>query len=64
MKSRFLLRFLVLLLATTALARADVKLHGLFTDQMILQRDAPVAVWGWALATGLRAVNESQHRRI
>src|SRR5438552_13733467 len=42
------LRFLVLLLATTAFGRAEVKLHGLFTDQMVLQRDAAVAVWGWA----------------
>src|SRR5438093_2044137 len=29
-------------------ARADVKLHGLFSDNMVLQRDAPVPIWGWA----------------
>jgi sialate O-acetylesterase len=28
--------------------RADVKLHGLFSDNMVLQRDAAVPVWGWA----------------
>ena len=27
---------------------ADVKLHGLFSDNMVLQRDAAVPVWGWA----------------
>ncbi|MCI0748293.1 MAG: sialate O-acetylesterase [Verrucomicrobia subdivision 3 bacterium] len=29
-------------------ALADVKLHGLFTDNMVLQRGAVVPVWGWA----------------
>lgn len=29
-------------------AQADVKLHNLFTDHMVLQRDIAVPVWGWA----------------
>ena len=29
-------------------ARADVLLHGLFNDHMVLQQGIPVAVWGWA----------------
>lgn len=29
-------------------ARADVRLHGLFTDHMVLQQGTPVAIWGWA----------------
>lgn len=29
-------------------ARADVKLHALFTDHMVLQRGQQVPVWGWA----------------
>lgn len=29
-------------------ARAEVKLHGLFSDNMVLQRDAAVPIWGWA----------------
>jgi sialate O-acetylesterase len=33
-------------LATTTLA--DVKLPAVFTDHMVLQRDQPVPVWGWA----------------
>ncbi len=38
--------FLVLALALPALA--TVQLHGLFTDNMVLQRNAPVPVWGTA----------------
>jgi sialate O-acetylesterase len=36
------------LFALAAPARADVKLHPLFTDQMVLQRDAECPVWGTA----------------
>jgi sialate O-acetylesterase len=35
-------------LCPTLVTRADVKLHGLFSDYMVLQRDAAVPVWGWA----------------
>src|SRR5712692_9303047 len=38
---------LVLMLAAGA-ARADVKLHSLFSDNMVLQRGAAVPIWGWA----------------
>jgi len=30
------------------LALCDVRLSGLFSDNMVLQRDVPAAVWGWA----------------
>ncbi|MCF7669698.1 MAG: sialate O-acetylesterase [Verrucomicrobia bacterium] len=33
---------------TAASVRGDVKLHGLFSDNMVLQRGMPVPVWGWA----------------
>jgi sialate O-acetylesterase len=36
-----------LLIFATA-SRADVKLHGLFSDDMILQQGAAVPIWGWA----------------
>jgi sialate O-acetylesterase len=42
---------LVLLVATMAAATpamADVRLPKIFTDNMLLQRDMPVRVWGWA----------------
>ena len=46
----FLLRTIsiVSLFASISVARADVKLHGLFSDHMVLQRDASVPIWGWA----------------
>ena len=31
-----------------AVAAADVKLPGVFGDHMVLQREMPVPVWGWA----------------
>jgi sialate O-acetylesterase len=38
--------FLLLLLAIAA--RADVKLPQIFSDHMVLQRNKPIHVWGWA----------------
>jgi sialate O-acetylesterase len=48
MKILFLPRLLALGLAFagTASVQADVKLHGLFTDGTVLQRDREVPVWG------------------
>ncbi len=40
---------ILLLVGLAALpARADVRLPGFFTDHMVLQRDMPVPIWGWA----------------
>jgi sialate O-acetylesterase len=39
---------LSIFLAGSAPARADVKLPGLFSDHMVMQRNMPVPVWGWA----------------
>lgn len=36
------------LLAAAPAARADVRLPGVFGDHMVLQREQPVRVWGWA----------------
>jgi sialate O-acetylesterase len=38
----------VALLAAAGAARAEVRLPAVFGDNMVLQRDAPIAVWGWA----------------
>ena len=38
----------VLISITAASARADVRLPAIFSDHMVLQRDALVPVWGWA----------------
>jgi sialate O-acetylesterase len=48
MNSRVFSRVLVLFAAFALAANADVKLHGLFSDNMVLQRNAAVPVWGWA----------------
>lgn len=36
------------LVVVPILARADVKLPLIFSDHMVLQRDIPIPVWGWA----------------
>lgn len=48
MNSRLFGRVLVLCAAFAFAANGDVKLHGLFSDNMVLQRNAAVPVWGWA----------------
>lgn len=45
MPGKFLLLFFVL---TPALLRAEVRLPQFFSDHMVLQRDAPIHLWGWA----------------
>ncbi len=47
MPSRPLLLFISALLITLG-ARASVKVPLIFSDHMVLQRDVPVPVWGWA----------------
>jgi len=39
---------IALLAALPAIAPAAVKLPAFFSDHMVLQRDKPVALWGWA----------------
>ena len=43
-----MIRCLALLLTLALAAQAEVKLHNLFTDDMVLQRNASVSIWGWA----------------
>ena len=46
-----LLALLAVLLAPLgALSAAELKLAAVFADHMVLQRDMPVPVWGWASA--------------
>src|SRR3954452_4217907 len=40
--------FILAVTLFTAAARADVKLPAVFSDNMVLQREKPIAVWGWA----------------
>ncbi len=41
-------RILALVALAASVARADVRMPGLFTDHMVFQRDREVPVWGWA----------------
>ncbi len=45
---RVLHLFGLLMVASLPSTRADVRLPHLFTDHMVLQRDRPIRVWGWA----------------
>ncbi len=36
------------LVSSVSLLQADVKLPAVFSDHMVLQREKPIAVWGWA----------------
>jgi sialate O-acetylesterase len=40
--------FICLLLFFPVWSKANVRLSGMFTDDMVLQRDVKVLVWGWA----------------
>ncbi|NBV38988.1 MAG: hypothetical protein EBS00_05425 [Verrucomicrobia bacterium] len=44
------LALLVATLCGSALTAADLSISYVFTDHMVLQREKPVAVWGWANA--------------
>ena len=60
--SRRFLAILTGVLATLA-AQAEVKLHALFSDHMVLQRDMAVPVWGWA-DDGEEVTVEFRGRRV
>ncbi|MBT8044463.1 MAG: sialate O-acetylesterase [Verrucomicrobiae bacterium] len=40
--------FLLLITCSAAVHAAPLKLHNIFTDHMVIQRDKPIKVWGWA----------------
>src|SRR5829696_6385593 len=48
MKPKVLFRALVIVALGVLSARAEVRLHNLFTDHMVLQQGTTVPVWGWA----------------
>ena len=52
MKHPLALLTALVLAPLTVLHAADLKLASVFTDHMVLQRDKPVPVWGWAKAGG------------
>ena len=39
---------LILVLSNAPNVLAEVRLAGIFADHMVLQRDRPIQIWGWA----------------
>ena len=58
---RITICFALILAAVSA--RAEVKLHGLFSDHMVLQRDIAAPIWGWA-DDGERITVEFRGRKV
>jgi sialate O-acetylesterase len=54
-----LLRTILLLLLVALSVRAEVRLHNLFTDHMVLQQGTETPIWGWA-ADGEKVTVEFQ----
>jgi sialate O-acetylesterase len=48
MTPNVLFRALFILVFSTVATRAEVRLHNLFSDHMVLQQNTSVPVWGWA----------------
>ena len=48
LKSNLKWSLLAAIAMSSVVTRAEVKLPAIFSDNMVLQRDKPVAVWGWA----------------
>src|SRR4051812_20150579 len=48
MKPNAIFRAILILALGVFTARAEVRLHHLFTDHMVLQQGTSVPVWGWA----------------
>ena len=40
--------FLSFLICLTQLVAQDLKVHGIFRSHMVIQRDKPIKIWGWA----------------
>jgi sialate O-acetylesterase len=53
----------LLLFVSAVAGRAEVKLHNLFTDHMVLQRGASVPIWGWA-GEGERVTVEFRGKKV
>jgi len=48
MKKRVVLAAVAMLAALSSSVQADVRLPNVFSEHMVLQRQAPIPVWGWA----------------
>ncbi len=48
MQTKARVTFLFLLLFSLTLMKAEVKLPNIFSNNMVIQRDQPIKIWGWA----------------
>ncbi|MGY8770950.1 MAG: hypothetical protein ACKVH8_21275 [Pirellulales bacterium] len=48
LKSGWLAAFLLVTCSQQLFAAESLKVHGIFRSNMVLQRDKPITVWGWA----------------
>ena len=46
----FILALLGLIVRQGLMAADELKTHGIFRSNMVLQRDKPITIWGWAPA--------------
>jgi sialate O-acetylesterase len=54
---------IILVTFFTFSARADIKLPAIFSDNMVLQQQSQVAVWGWAKANSSVTVSCSWNKK-
>ena len=57
-----LLRSLALIIVSASAAFADVRLPAIFSEHVVLQRDRPLPVWGWADAGEAAATNGTSRK--
>ena len=47
-RAEWLGAFLLIVCSQQLFAAESLKVHGVFRSNMVLQRDKPITVWGWA----------------
>ncbi|ALJ04701.1 hypothetical protein APS56_05935 [Pseudalgibacter alginicilyticus] len=58
MKIRFRILLVIITILPTVLS-ADVSVHALFSDHMVIQRETVIPIWGWAKANEIITVETS-----
>ena len=53
---------LAAMLCTDALSAGELKVHAVYSDNMVIQRDKPITVWGWAKTASQVSVQLGQEK--